>query len=212
MRVRDTGMGMDSETLQRVFDTFTQADRSIARSRGGLGLGLALVKGLVELHGGEVMATSAGPGQGSEFIIRLPIESAPLEAPAEEVMSVGRTRCFRILIIEDNQAGALSMQLLLKQLGHDVEVAYNGFDGLAAAARFKPEVVLCDIGLPGLDGYQIAQQVRQREETRKILLSALSGYGQEEDKRRALEAGFDMHFVKPLKVDLLENMLANWEK
>ena len=212
IRVRDTGMGMDSETLQRVFDAFAQADRSIARSRGGLGLGLALVKGLVELHGGEVTAASAGLGRGSEFIIRLPRESAPLETPAKKVTSVGRTRCFRILIIEDNQAGALSMQLLLKQLGHDVEVAYNGFDGLAAAERFKPQVVLCDIGLPGLDGYQIAQQLRQREEGGKTFLSALSGYGQDEDKRRALAAGFDMHFVKPLKIDLLENVLAELEK
>ena len=211
IRVRDTGMGMDNETLQSVFDSFAQADRSIARSRGGLGLGLALVKGLVELHGGEVTAASAGPGQGSEFIIRLPIEKAPLVASAEKVASVGRTRCFRILIIEDNQAGALSMQLLLKQLGHDVEVAYNGLDGLAAAARFKPEVVLCDIGLPGLDGYQIAQQLRQREEDGKTFLSALSGYGQAEDKRRALAAGFDMHFVKPLKIDLLLTVLAELE-
>ena len=212
IRVRDTGMGMDNETLQSVFDSFAQADRSIARSRGGLGLGLALVKGLVELHGGEVTAASAGPGQGSEFIIRLPIESAPLEASAEKVASVKPTRCFRILIIEDNQAGALSMQLLLKQLGHDVEVAFNGLDGLAAAARFKPEVVLCDIGLPGLDGYQIAQQLRQREEGGKAFLSALSGYGQDEDKRRALAAGFDMHFVKPLKIDLLVTVLAELEK
>ena len=136
IRVRDTGMGMDSETLQRVFDTFAQADRSIARSRGGLGLGLALVKGLVELHGGEVTAASAGPGQGSEFIIRLPIESAPSVASAEEAASVGRTRCFRILIIEDNQAGALSMQMLLKQLGHVVEVAYNGIDGSRCGGAF----------------------------------------------------------------------------
>ncbi len=126
IRVRDTGMGMDNETLHSLFDNFAQADRSIARSRGGLGLGLALVKGLVELHGGEVTAASAGPGQGSEFLVRLPTERAPLEASGEKVASVGRTRCFRILIIEDNQAGALSMQLLLKQLGHDVEVAYNG--------------------------------------------------------------------------------------
>ncbi|MGZ9174468.1 MAG: ATP-binding protein [Candidatus Binatia bacterium] len=212
IRVRDTGMGMDSETLQRVFDAFAQAVRCLARSRGGLGLGLALVKGLVELHGGEVTAASAGPGRGSEFIIRLPIESASLEPGAEKVASVRRTRCFRILVIEDNQDGALSMQLLLKQLGHDVEVAYNGFDGLAAAARFKPQVVLCDIGLPGLDGYQIAQLLRQREDGGKTFLSALSGYGQDEDKRRALEAGFDMHFVKPLKIDLLENVLAELEK
>ena len=200
IRVHDTGMGMDSETLQRVFDTFAQADRSIARSRGGLGLGLALVKGLVELHGGAVTAASAGPGQGSEFIISLPLESAVSEAPAEEAARVGQTRGFRILIIEDNEAGALSMQMLLTQLGHVVEVAHNGIEGLAAAAHFKPEVVLCDIGLPGLDGYQIAQQLRQREEGGKTFLIALSGYGQDEDKRRALAAGFNTHFVKPLRV------------
>jgi CheY-like chemotaxis protein len=204
-------MGMDSETLQRVFTTFAQADRSIARSRGGLGLGLALVKGLVELHGGAVTAASAGPGQGSEFIISLPLESTASEAPAEEAARVGQTRGFRILIIEDNQAGALTMQMLLTQLGHVVEVAYNGIEGLAAATHFKPEVVICDIGLPGLDGYQVAQQLRQGEETRKLLLIALSGYGREEDKRRAAEAGFDRHFVKPIKVNLFENLLANWE-
>jgi PAS domain S-box-containing protein len=211
IRVHDTGMGMDSETLQRVFTTFAQADRSIARSRGGLGLGLALVKGLVELHGGAVTAASAGPGQGSEFIISLPLESTASEAPAEEAARVGQTRGFRILIIEDNQAGALTMQMLLTQLGHVVEVAYNGIEGLAAATHFKPEVVICDIGLPGLDGYQVAQQLRQGEETRKLLLIALSGYGREEDKRRAAEAGFDRHFVKPIKVNLFENLLANWE-
>ena len=211
IRVRDTGMGMDSETLQCVFDTFAQADRSIARSRGGLGLGLALVKGLVELHGGAVTAVSAGPGQGSEFIISLPVESAPSEAPAEEAARVGQTRGFRILIIEDNEAGALSMQMLLTQLGHVVEVAHNGIEGLAAAARFKPEVVLCDIGLPGLDGYQIAQQLRQREAGGKTFLIALSGYGQDEDKRRALAAGFNLHFVKPLKINLLEKQLAELE-
>lgn len=211
IRVRDTGMGMDSETLQRVFDTFAQGDRSIARSRGGLGLGLALVKGLVELHGGAVAAASGGVGQGSEFIIDLPLESAPPEARGEETARMGQTRCFRILIIEDNEAGALSMQMLLTQLGHDVEVAYNGKDGLTAAARFQPEVVLCDIGLPGLDGYQIAQQLRQREAGGKIFLIAFSGYGQDEDKRRALAAGFNLHFVKPLKIDLLEKHLAELE-
>ncbi len=211
IRVHDTGMGMDSETLQRVFDTFAQADRSIARSRGGLGLGLALVKGLVELHGGAVTAASAGAGQGSEFIISLPLESAASEAPAEEAARVGHTRGFRILIIEDNEAGALSMQMLLTQLGHVVEVAHNGIEGLAAVTHFKPEVVLCDIGLPGLDGYQIAQQLRQREEGGKTFLIALSGYGQDEDKRRALAAGFNTHFVKPLRVNLLEKHLAELE-
>jgi CheY-like chemotaxis protein len=124
---------------------------------------------------------------------------------------MGQTRCFRILIIEDNEAGALSMQMLLTQLGHDVEVAYNGKDGLTAAARFQPEVVLCDIGLPGLDGYQIAQQLRQRVAGGKIFLIAFSGYGQDEDKRRALAAGFNLHFVKPLKIDLLEKHLAELE-
>ena len=208
IRVRDTGIGVDGETLRRMFDTFAQADRSIARSRGGLGLGLALVKGLVELHGGTVAAKSDGPGQGSEFIIHLPIEGATSEAPCEEAPSVGPTRCFRILVIEDNQAGALSLQMLLKHLGHVAEVAYNGIDGLAAARRFKPDVVLCDIGLPGLDGYQIARQLRTNEDSRQSCLIALSGYGQEEDKQRALEAGFDIHCIKPLNIELLDKYLS----
>jgi PAS domain S-box-containing protein len=208
IRVRDTGIGVDSETLRRVFDTFAQADRSIARSRGGLGLGLALVKGLVELHGGTVAAASDGPGQGSEFIIHLPIAGALSEAPTEETATVGPTRSFRILVIEDNQAGALSMQMLLKHLGHVAEIAYNGIDGLAAAQRFKPDVVLCDIGLPGLDGYQIAQRLRANQELRQSFLIALSGYGQEEDKQRALGAGFDIHCIKPLNIELLEKYLS----
>ena len=208
IHVSDTGIGMDAETLERAFESFTQADHSIERSRGGLGLGLALVKGLVEMHGGVVAALSDGVGQGSEFVIHLPIEAAAAEVAAAEAPSATRPRGFRILVIEDNQAGALSMQLLLNQLGHVSEVAFDGIEGLAAAARFQPEVVLCDLGLPGLNGYQIAQQLRQREEGRRLFLMALSGYGQEENKRRALEAGFDIHCVKPLKIDILEKLLA----
>jgi len=208
IHVSDTGIGMDRDTLERAFESFTQADHSIERSRGGLGLGLALVKGLVEMHGGEVAALSDGVGQGSEFVIHLPIEAAAAEVAAAEAPSATRPRGFRILVIEDNQAGALSMQLLLNQLGHVSEVAFDGIEGLAAAARFQPEVVLCDLGLPGLNGYQIAQQLRQREEGRRLFLMALSGYGQEENKRRALEAGFDIHCVKPLKIDILEKLLA----
>ena len=208
IRVRDTGIGMDQETLARAFDSFAQADDSLERSRGGLGLGLALVKGLVEMHGGAVEALSAGAGQGSEFIIHLPVQAAPAETTGPATSGAARPRGFRILVIEDNQAGALSMQMLLNQLGHVSEVAFDGIEGLAVAERFKPEVVLCDLGLPGLNGYQIAQQLRQREDGRGVFLMALSGYGQEENKRRAIEAGFDIHCVKPLKIDLLERLLA----
>lgn len=194
--------------MEHVFDSFTQADHSIERSRGGLGLGLALVKGLVEMHRGAVEALSAGDGQGSEFIVRLPIDTSAAETPAPDAPNGKNGRSFRILVIEDNQAGALSMQMLLNQLGHVSEVAFDGIEGLAAAARFKPEVVLCDIGLPGVNGYQIAQQLRQREDGGRVFLMALSGYGQEENKRLALEAGFDIHCVKPLKIDVLEKLLA----
>jgi PAS domain S-box-containing protein len=209
IHVSDTGIGMESETLEHAFDSFTQADHSIARSRGGLGLGLALVKGLIEMHSGAVEALSNGAGQGSEFIVRLPIDTSAADTPDQEAPNgKNRGRSFRILVIEDNQAGALSMQMLLNQLGHVSEVAFDGVEGLAAAARFKPEVVLCDIGLPGFNGYQIAQQLRQREDGRRVFLMALSGYGQEENKRLALEAGFDIHCVKPLKIDMLEKLLA----
>lgn len=208
VRVQDTGIGIEPEMLSRVFETFTQADRSMERSRGGLGLGLALVKGLVQLHGGEVEAFSAGPGQGAEFLFRLPLEqeaAAPAAAPARAGPN-GHPR--RVLIVEDNRDGADSLRLLLELMGHDVRVALNGSAGIQVAAEFRPEVVLCDLGLPGMNGFAVAAALRGEPATAGARLIAVSGYGQEEDRRRCQEAGFDLHLTKPVELDELVRVLG----
>ncbi|HEY3323422.1 MAG TPA: ATP-binding protein [Planctomycetota bacterium] len=210
LTVRDTGIGMDYTTLERIFKPFAQADRSIDRSRGGLGLGLALVKGIVELHGGNVRATSAGLGHGSEFSIVLPMVSRR----SREVRTVGQNqtqpvpRPKRIMIIEDNCDAAETLQVLLEQSGHTVAVAHSGPEGLERARSHKPEVILCDIGLPGMTGYEVAKAIRKSEELKSVYLVAMTGYGQDEDRACALEAGFDQHLTKPADPDALERLLS----
>jgi signal transduction histidine kinase/response regulator RpfG family c-di-GMP phosphodiesterase len=192
LTVRDTGIGMDRDTLSVVFVAFSQADRSLDRSRGGLGLGLALVKGLVELHGGTVHAFSRGPGQGSEVTVCLPLELAPGQVEVPTPPAQADSVSYRILIIEDNRDGAESMRMLLNLLGHETTVSHDGLAGIKMACQIKPHVVLCDIGLPGgLDGYEVA---------RRLLLIALTGYGGDEDQRLAVEAGFDYHMTKPVSL------------
>jgi CheY-like chemotaxis protein/anti-sigma regulatory factor (Ser/Thr protein kinase) len=204
--VRDDGIGIDPELLSDVFDLFTQADRSLDRSQGGLGIGLTLVRSLVEMHGGTVEARSEGLGKGSEFLVRLPV-SAPADGPAEtsrqRISVVNR----RILIVEDNAAAAKLLARLLTKIGMEqVEVAYDGEEGLEIARTFHPEVVLMDIGLPGMDGYEVAKRLRQGAGGDKVLLVAVTGYGQEEDRRRAKEAGFDEHLLKPPALEVLQTL------
>jgi signal transduction histidine kinase/DNA-binding response OmpR family regulator len=208
--IRDTGIGVEPEMLARMFDSFTQADGSLDRSRGGLGLGLALVKGLVEMHGGTVAAYSGGLGQGTEVTIRLPLTAAP--ATPRRPARPARTSAegLRILVIEDNPDTAESMRVLLSLSGHEVEVALNGLAGMEAAHRHQPEVVLCDIGLPGgMDGYAVARALRKDPILSRAFLIAATGYGQEEDQRRCQEAGFDAHFTKPLDFTELQRVLAS---
>ena len=207
--VRDTGMGMDPETLGRLFEPFSQADSGIDRSRGGLGLGLALVKRLVELHGGTASVHSEGLGRGSRVELRIPLQegrdepSPPVQGPEN------RRRARRCLLIEDNADAAETMGLLLELYGHEVRIARDGREGLEAARSFLPEVVLCDIGLPdGLDGYEVARRMRQDPVLHGMSLVALTGYGQEEDQRRAREAGFDVHLTKPAEPEKLQRLLA----
>lgn len=215
LRVCDTGSGIAPEMLPRVFDLFVQADRSLDRAQGGLGIGLTLVRRLVEMHGGTVQALSEGLGMGSELVVRMPVLAAeqtearePATEPEEdmtpEVESTGR----RVLVVDDNADAAGTLAMLLKLGGHEVRVAHDGHAALEAAGSFAPEIVLLDIGLPGLDGYEVAKRMRSRPETAAALLVAVSGYGQEEDRRRSREAGFDHHLIKPVDFQVLRDVLS----
>jgi CheY-like chemotaxis protein len=199
LRVRDTGEGIRSELGARVFDLFVQEPQALDRSRGGLGLGLALVKQLVELHGGSVSMVSGGRGHGSEFVVRLPAsavraESAPPAAPPGSA----RNRRRRVLVVEDNADAREGLRLLLTYAGHEVETSEDASSGLDKLKSFRPEVALIDIGLPGVDGYALARMARQTPEAKATYLVALTGYGQAEDRQKALAAGFDMHMTKPV--------------
>ena len=203
-------MGIAAELLPRVFDLFTQGARSLDRSQGGLGIGLTLVKSLVELHGGTVQASSAGPGQGSEFVVRLPAAACRVRRPARPpAAGDGATarRSLRVLVVDDNVDAAESLATLLRLEGHRVRTAYDGPAALRAAREECPEVVLLDIGLPGMDGYQVARSLRQEPGRENVMLVALTGYGQQEDRRRAQEVGFDKHLVKPVTLEVLRAIL-----
>jgi two-component system CheB/CheR fusion protein len=204
--VTDDGVGLEHEMIEHLFEPFSQADRSLDRSRGGLGLGLSLVKSLVELHGGTVGVRSDGPGQGAAFEIHLPLEDAP--APALPAPAAG-ARSRRIVLVEDNLDSAESMAMMLELAGHAVAVAHTGAAGVEQVRSFRPDVVLCDIGLPGaLDGYAVARALRADAALAGTRLIALTGYGQEDDKLRAREAGFEEHLTKPVDPDTLERVLA----
>ena len=209
LRVRDTGQGIRTDLLGRIFDLFVQEPQSLDRSRGGLGLGLALVKRLVELHGGSVAAWSAGPGQGSEFTVRLPAMAVP-DAPVESAPTSARPAhpSRRVLVVEDSADARHSLRMLLELAGHQVETSEDGPTGLARIDAFRPDVALIDLGLPGMDGYAVARELRSRPETRAIRLVAVTGYGQAEDRRRALAAGFDQHVTKPVDASMLDDLLG----
>jgi PAS domain S-box-containing protein len=214
VRVRDTGIGIPAAMLPEVFGMFVQVSSSVGRSQGGLGIGLTLVQALVEMHGGSVEAHSAGSGQGSEFIVRLPVAlegraSADQELPVPEDRPSDRSSALRLLVVDDNRESANSLGLLMKLAGHDVRVAYDGPSALESARTFQPHVLLQDIKMPGMSGYEVARLVRAQPATRNVLLIALTGYGREEDRRRCLEAGFDHHLVKPVDLCALEKLLAS---
>jgi len=207
IRVRDSGIGIAPDMLSKLFQPFMQGPSALDRSGGGLGVGLALVKGLVELHGGTVEATSAGIDQGAEFTLRLPIaEAAPVSEPAPSGGPAEAVK--RILIIEDNPDVAHSLGEALRFLKHTVEVAASGPEGLARARGFRPEVVLCDIGLPGMDGYEVARAFRADPDLRATFLVALTGYALPEDQSKAQQAGFDLHLAKPTSISDLQKTLA----
>jgi signal transduction histidine kinase/ActR/RegA family two-component response regulator len=211
LKVRDTGIGIAAEQLPFVFEPFVQEDRAAERAYGGLGLGLSLVRSLVELHGGKVEVFSNGPGQGSEFVVHLPLLGALPATGAsrrDKPKASAKGPARRILVVDDNYDSADSLALLLRFAGHEVRTAYDGRMALEAARAQAPDVVLLDIGLPGTDGHEIARRIRHELGLFQALLIALTGYGQEEDKRRSHEAGFNAHLVKPVNLEELRFLLA----
>ncbi len=209
LRVRDTGVGIAPALLPKIFDLFTQADRSLDRSQGGLGIGLALVHRLTELHGGKVEVHSA-LGQGSEFVVRLPLLAVESEhiAPQAGVINHTTVRPLRVLVVDDNVDTVLSFSILLKAFGHTVFTAYDGPAGVQAASDHQPDVVLLDIGLPGLNGYEVAKRIRQQPVLKNAVLVALTGYGQDTDRQLSNQAGFNHHLVKPARLEQLRGILA----
>lgn len=207
IRVRDSGAGMEPDTLGRLFQPFMQADVDLARTRGGLGLGLALSKALVQMHGGTIAATSGGRGNGSEFVIELPTGAgvAPTAEPAAPPQAARR----RVLVIEDNEDAAASLQEALEIVGHEVEVAHEGATGIDRARARRPDVLLCDIGLPDMDGHEVAKVFRSDPDLRSVFLVAVTGYALPEDRKRATDAGFDEHLSKPMSLRGLEELLSH---
>jgi CheY-like chemotaxis protein len=214
VRVRDDGLGIDPAMLPRVFDLFAQADQSLARPRGGLGIGLTIVRRVIEQHGGRVEARSEGLGHGSEFIVRIPLARVPESrvapgTPAPSAPPELEAAARRVLVVDDSQDGADTLARLLCADGHEVRTAADGPSALAAVAAFRPDVVLLDISLPGMDGYELAEQIRQAPEMRSAVLVALTGYGQDRDRKRARQAGFDQHLTKPVDHARLRQVLRS---
>jgi signal transduction histidine kinase/CheY-like chemotaxis protein len=205
--VKDNGIGIAPNALSQVFDMFMQVDRSTRRSQGGLGIGLTLVRSLVAMHGGTVEARSEGPGLGSEFVVRLPLLSDQF-ASTERQRRMKPLPSRRILIVDDSRDGGESLATLLRVLGAEVALAHSGRHALECVDTYRPDVVLLDIGMPGMDGYEVARRIRANPENRHISLIALTGWGQDEDRRRSVAAGFDHHLVKPADIEQLRQLLT----
>jgi len=213
IRVHDDGIGIPPQMLRRIFELFAQVDTSLERAQGGLGLGLTIAQRLVEMHGGTITAASDGPGTGSELTVRLPLLPMPRESAAADGddRRTGEPNAraeLRVLVVDDNNDSADSLATWLELAGHQVRTAYDGPQALAAAEEFQPRVILLDIGMPGMSGYDVARRLREQPATRDVLLLAMTGWGQDEDRRKSREAGFDEHLVKPLDPLLLKDLLA----
>jgi CheY-like chemotaxis protein len=216
VRVRDSGMGIKAEMLPRIFDMFVQVGEHKDHAQGGLGIGLSLVRTLVEMHGGSITARSDGPGRGSEFTVRLPVLPIRREVgppkPDRRREPNSRPPRRRILVVDDNIDAAKSLGMLLGLYGQDVRLASDGPEALCIAGEFRPEVVVLDIGLPGMDGNEVARRLRERPDFQSALIIAVSGWGQETDRERSRAAGFDHHLVKPAKPDVILNLIAKTTK
>jgi signal transduction histidine kinase len=211
-RVRDNGIGIEADMLRdgRIFELFTQADRSLDHAAGGLGIGLSLVHRIVQLHGGTVEAQSDGPGKGSEFIVRLPLVPAPgvVQSPPAEEPSEQRPDGMRVLVVDDNIDACTMLSHALRGKGYGVQVAHTGPDGLLVAQQWRPDIVLLDIGLPGLDGYEVARRLRAEKTTSAMRVIAMTGYGRDTDIKLAREAGFDAHLTKPFDFDEMQKLIG----
>lgn len=210
IQVTDTGLGIPADMLGQVFDMFAQVNNTLQRAQGGLGIGLALVKQIVQLHHGTVVAQSAGSGQGSTFSIRLPIafrSAEPVGVPAEELLLPGARR---ILVVDDNQDGAMMLSMRFSMLGHLVRTALTGEEALDITASFKPEIVFLDLGLPGMSGHDVARRFRATPELKDALIVALTGWGGDDDRRRSKEAGFDLHLTKPVESAVVDAVLSKY--
>ncbi|HEY3933933.1 MAG TPA: CHASE3 domain-containing protein [Gemmatimonadales bacterium] len=206
--VRDTGIGIPADKIDTIFEMFTQVDRSLEGARTGLGIGLSLTRRIVEMHGGAVSASSPGPGAGSEFVVRLPLVLAPSGMARDPaVTAAARRQRRRVLVADDNADAADSLAMMLRMMGHQLAVAYDGSEALSEGERFRPEIALLDIGMPKLNGYDVARAIRASEWGQQIVLVALTGWGQDEDRRRSQDAGFDHHMVKPVDLSALESVL-----
>jgi PAS domain S-box-containing protein len=210
VRVKDDGIGIPSHMLGRIFEMFIQVDRTLERTQGGLGIGLSLVKGVVEMHGGSVEAHSEGQGRGTEVTVRLKALSSPLREASDDPQRAARTPArHRVLIVDDNIDAATSLALLIQLMNHEVETAHDGLEALAKAAEFRPDLILLDLGMPKLNGYDTCRRLREEPWGRNIVIVALTGWGQDEDRRRSQAAGFDHHLVKPVDPAILRQLLAS---
>jgi signal transduction histidine kinase/ActR/RegA family two-component response regulator len=211
LRIRDTGIGIAPEMLPKIFELFVQVDHSAAKTQGGLGIGLTLVKNLVQMHQGSVEAHSAGLGRGSEFVVRLPLATQTFNSPKTTDKSDAQTKTLgrRLLVVDDNKDAADSLAMLLRLQNHEVRVAHDGMGALEAVKNYRPEIIFLDLGMPGLDGYEVARRLRRMPELDQTILAALTGWGQQEDRRRTAEAGFDHHLVKPLEPKTLDRVLTD---
>jgi CheY-like chemotaxis protein len=208
IEVSDDGAGIPEEQFGAVFEMFSQVNRTLERAQGGLGIGLAVVRKLLEMHGGTIAVKSKGMGMGSTFTVRLPNARKTEETMASKTESATRNSPKRILVVDDNRDAAECLSMLLEISGHSTQMAHTGPDALATATEFHPEVVFLDIGLPGMDGYEVARRLRHDPEFAASTLIAVTGWGSEEDRRRSTEAGFDFHLTKPVESSTVENLLA----
>jgi PAS domain S-box-containing protein len=209
IRVHDTGIGISADLLPNVFDLFTQGDRSLDRTEGGLGIGLTMAQRLVKLHGGSVEVRSEGSGLGSEFVVRLPLLAVQASAPQLQQAAGRPAGCRRVLVVDDNRDATETLELLLQLWGHEVQSALNGPEALARAVEFRPEIILLDIGLPGMSGYEVARQLRQLPGFQDVFIVAVTGYGQDSDRLHSQEAGFGHHLVKPVQPEVLQELIAS---